>query len=162
MLNVDREYETLSEKFRKEYIGAIKNNKFEYEKMLKEIEKLELDLKKEKLIDKSTQPYDEDENEKLGKFSKRIDKQNNQLTKAARIGKEITTNQDMTLVELKRQRDKLEKTNNIVNDVENTLSLHDQLVGVMNNRELFNKLKLVGIVVLLFIADILGIYIKLR
>jgi hypothetical protein len=162
MMNVDREYETLSEKLRKEHIGAIKNNKFEYEKMLKEVEKLELDLKKEKLLDKSIQPDNDDENEKLGKFSKKIDKQNKQLGKAARIGKEITTNQDMTLVELKRQRDKLEKTNNIVNEVENTLSLHDQLVGVMNNRELFNKLKLVGIVVLLFIADILVLYIKLR
>jgi hypothetical protein len=129
--------------------------------MIKDIEKIDLQLKKERLIDKSTDDQ-EDSGEKFNYLHGKINKQNIQLNNAVKMGKEITTNQDLTYIELKNQRDKLQKANNMMTEVEQTLSLHDQLVGVINNRDLFNKLKLVVIVALLFIADVLVLYIKLK
>ncbi len=129
--------------------------------MIKDIEKIDLQLKKERLIDKSTDDH-EDSGEKFNYLHGKINKQNNQLNNAVKMGKEITKNQDLTYIELKNQRDKLQKANNMMTEVEQTLSLHDQLVGVVNNRDLFNKLKLVLIVALLFLADVLVLYIKLK
>ena len=132
--------------------------------MMKDVEKIDTQLKKEKLIDKSIEAEHEMENDsdKFNYLSGKINKQNNSLNKASQMGKEITSTQNKTLDELVRQRNKLQHTNNLVTEVEHTLSLHDQLVGVMGNRELYNKLKLVGIVVLLFIADVIVLSIKLR
>lgn len=128
--------------------------------MLKEIEKIETQLKKERLIDKSTEDNEDSGNEKYNYLNSKINKQNNQLNNALRTGKEITTNQNLTILELQNQKQKLINANKTMGEVEQTLSLHDQLVGVINNRELFNKLKLVAIIAMLFIADCLIIYVK--
>jgi len=128
--------------------------------MLKEIEKIETQLKKERLIDKSTEDHEDSGNEKYNYLNSKINKQNNQLNNALRTGKEITTNQNLTILELQNQKQKLINANKMMGEVEQTLSLHDQLVGVINNRELFNKLKLVAIIAMLFIADCLIIYVK--
>jgi hypothetical protein len=128
--------------------------------MLKEIEKIETQLKKERLIDKSTEDHEESNSEKYNYLHGKINKQNTQLGNALRTGKEITTTQNLTFIELQNQKQKLMNANKMVGEVEQTLSLHDQLVGVINNRELFNKLKLVAIIVMLFIADCLIVYVK--
>jgi hypothetical protein len=128
--------------------------------MLKEIEKIETQLKKERLIDKSTEDHEDSNSEKYNYLHGKINKQNTQLGNALRTGKEITTTQNLTFIELQNQKQKLMNANKMVGEVEQTLSLHDQLVGVINNRELFNKLKLVAIVAMLFIADCLVVYVK--
>jgi hypothetical protein len=128
--------------------------------MVKEIDKIHNQLKKEKLID--YQVEHENEGDKYNYLSNKLNKQNNNLAKAQKMGVEITNTQDKTLEELVRQKNKLKGANDMMGEVEQKLSLHDQILGVMSNRELFNKLKLCLIAVLLLFADLLVLYIKLH
>ena len=150
----------VTDKIRHEYIGAIRSNKTEYDKMIKEIDKIHNQLKKERLLDNTVEP--ENEGDKYNYLNKKMLKQNNNLVRAQQMGNEITETQDKTLEELVRQKNKLKGANEMMGEVEQSLSLHDQLLGVMSNRELFNKLKLVSIVILLLFADLLVLYIKLH
>ncbi len=148
-------------KIRSEHKGAIESNKAEYYKMLKEVDKLDNLLKKERLIDKTTDADLENENDKYNYLSGKIKKQNNNLSKANQMGNEIIGNQNLTMEELVRQRNKLNSANSGLEEVEHNLSLHDQFIGVMNNRELYSKLKMVFIIILLFIANMIVLKIKL-
>ncbi len=130
--------------------------------MIKEIDKIHNQIKKERLIDKSIEVDHENEGDKYNYLNNKLNRQNKNLAKAQQMGVDINTTQDKTLMELQRQKDKLRNANDMMGEVEQTLSLHDQIVGVMSNRELFNKLKLVAIVLMLFIADLLVLYIKLH
>lgn len=149
-------------KLRNEYKGAIDSNKAEYFKMNKEVDKLDLMIKKERLIDKTTDSdLGSEESDKYNYLSGKVNKQNNNLNKANQMGNEIVTTQGKTMEELIRQREKLKSANNTISEVEQTLSLHDQFVACMNNRELFAKLKLVFVIVLLGIANLIVLNIKL-
>jgi hypothetical protein len=128
--------------------------------MVKEIDKIHNQLKKEKLLDYQVEP--ENEGDKYNYLSNKLNKQNNNLAKAQQMGLDITSTQDKTLEELVRQKNKLKAANDMMGEVEQKLSLHDQILGVMSNRELFNKLKLCLIAVLLLFADLLVLYIKLH
>jgi hypothetical protein len=130
--------------------------------MTKDIDKIDLQLKKDRLIEKNLETHsDGDRNDdKYDYLGNKITKQNKNLKKAEKMGKEIENTQNLTYEELRRQRERLQHTNGVVTEVEETLSLHDQLFGVMNNRELYNKLKLVVVIALLFLADILVLWIK--
>jgi hypothetical protein len=128
--------------------------------MVKEIDKIHNQLKKEKLLDYQVEP--ENEGDKYNYLSNKLNKQNNNLAKAQQMGLDITNTQDKTLEELVRQKNKLKGANDMMGEVEQKLSLHDQILGVMSNRELFNKLKLCLIAILLLFADLLVLYIKLH
>jgi hypothetical protein len=160
MDNIEKEFQMSSIKIRNEYKGAIDSNKSEFIKSLREIEKLDQQIKKEKLIDKTTDPDFENESLKYQYLNKRLQSQNTNLTHASTTANDITTSQTRTLEELYRQKKKLISTNETVTEIEKTLSLHDQIFQVMNNRELFNKFKLVLIAALLFLANFIVIYIK--
>ena len=62
---------------------------------------------------------------------------------------------------LNDQGERLAGINTKLVEIEQNLSLNEQIVGVMANRELFYKLKLGLIVMLLFIADLIVLYIKM-
>lgn len=124
------------------------------------MEKIDTQIKKEKLFENINDPEQESKSDNLKFLSNRLDKQNNNLNKANLTGSNIIETQTRTAKELERQRGVLTNANDMITEVEKELSLHDQLVNVMNNRELFNKLKLVIVIALLFIADILILYIK--
>jgi chromosome segregation ATPase len=146
---------------RKENKGAIDSNKAEYYKMIKEIEKLEINIKKERLLDKANDMDIETENDKYDYLGGKLKKQNNSLNKANNVGNEVINTQAKTMEELVRQRTKLTTANDGLNEVEQNLSLHDQFVGVMNDRELYTKLKLVFVIVVLSIANLIVLRIKL-
>ncbi len=157
--NIDLNFEMSSISIRNEHKGAIESSKSEYFKMFKEIEKLENYIKKERLIEKGM--VDEpDESENYNFLNNKIKNQNVNLKVANKEGSEVIDNQTNTMIELQRQRGKLENVNEDLGQVESSLSLHDQFVGVMKNRELCRKLKLVVIILLLFMANVIVLYLK--
>src|SRR5690606_34198172 len=102
-------------------------------KMVREIDKLDTQLKEELLIDKTTEIDNDDGSDQYNYLAHKVGKQNRNLNKANELGKEITTTQDRTREELYRQRNKLTHTNEVVGEVEQTLSVLDQITQVMNN-----------------------------
>ncbi len=155
---IDTEYRIMSTKMRNEYKGAIDTNKSELIKIKSDINKLEYRLKKENLLIDSK---DEDEKFEKNRKLKKIDNQNDELDTVYKIQKDINSNNEKTILILKKGEETILRTIGKTEEVEQALSLHDQIFQVMNNRELFNKLKLALIVALLFIADLTILYIKL-
>lgn len=145
---------------RKEYIGSIRSTKSDFDNITKEIDKIHNQLKKERLLDSSQDIEHDQDSDKYHYLNNKLSKQNNNLNKVTQMGKEINSTQDKTLEELLRQKQKLRSADEMLTEVEQTLSLHDQIIQVMGNRELFQKLLLVFIIILLFVANILVIYIK--
>ncbi len=155
---IDTEYRIMSTKMRNEYKGTIDTNKSELIKIKSDINKLEYRLKKENLLIDSK---DEDEKFEKNRKLKKIDNQNDELDTVYKMQKDIYSTNEKTILTLKKGEETILRTIGKTEEVEQALSLHDQIFQVMNNRELFNKLKLVMIVALLAIADLIILYIKL-
>lgn len=102
----------------------------------------------------------DDNSDKYKLLNNKLDKQNNDLVKAKNIHHNIIDTQTKTAEALVDQRKRLENTKAKLEEVEQTLSIQDQIFGVMNNRELYSKAKLVFIIILLFFANLIVLYIK--
>jgi hypothetical protein len=162
MNKIESEFQISSIKIRNEYKGDIDSCKSEYLKTIKELDKLEVTLNKERLIESTTNSdFDKDNAQKYKILDSKLSEQNKTLKSANKMGDDIVKTQANTLYELDRQKNQIIKIDGTLSEVEEQMSIHDQIFGVMNNRELFNKLKLFVIVALLFFADILVLYIKL-
>jgi len=162
MDKIENEFQISSIKIRNEYKGQIDNCKSEYLKTIKEVEKLEIILNKERLIDSTTpSDFDMENSHKFQFLNSKLEDQNKTLRGANKTGNEIIKTQTVVLNELDKQKNQIVKIDQTVSEVEEHLSIHDQIFQVMNNRELYNKLKLVVVIVLLLFADILVLYIKL-
>lgn len=162
MCKIENEFQMSSIKIRNDFKGAVDNCKSEYLKAIKDIDKLEVIFNKERLIESTTHSdFDMENAHKYQFLNSKLDDQNKTLGDANKTGNEIIKTQTIILNELDKQKNQLDKIDQTVSEVEEHLSIHDQIFQVMNNRELFNKLKLVVVVVLLLFADILVLYIKL-
>ena len=151
----------MSEKLRSEYKSQFENLKNENNKLQSDVEKIETKIKKEFLTLNQPYPISKDESEKLKFLAKKIDDQNQDLTQTNKTQNNIIDIQQNTIMNLNDQGERLVGINTKLGEIENNLSLNDQIVGVMANRELFYKFKLFIIVALLFIADIIILYIKM-
>jgi Skp family chaperone for outer membrane proteins len=155
---IQREFESQTPRLRQEYKGTIDSVISEYNKMLRDVDKEEQSIRKEILLISGS---DQEKQHKYDQWNKKLDHGTKSLEESTRTGNEITTRTDQTLTELVNQRRRLENTNIKLGEAEQTLSLHDQIFDVMKNRELYNRLKLVIIVVLLGLANIIVLYIKI-
>jgi hypothetical protein len=129
--------------------------------MLTDVQKLDLSLKNEKLLERSVDPNYESESHKNKFLAKKVEKTTNNLGKANNTANEIIDRDKMTAKELEQQRRRMEHVNEELGEVESKLSLLQQIFGVLENKELANKLKLLFIVILLGIANLIILYIKL-
>lgn len=77
-----------------------------------------------------------------------------------KVSNDTYDNMTNALTNLQGQKDRIIRIGGKTNDVEKELSLNDQIFEVMNDREAFNKLKLVGIIAMLVVANIIVIWIK--
>jgi hypothetical protein len=158
MDKIDNEYRIVNQKVRNEFKTTIDTNRSELFKNKTEVNKLELKLKRENLLVDSKEDSEEDINKlKLGK----MDKQNTNLDTILTMQKEIVRNNEGAMSSLYRQGEGIDRTLKKTQEIEAVLSLHDQIFGVMENRELRNKLMQWAIVVLLFIANMIILYIKI-
>ena len=91
-----------------------------------------------------------------------IEYNTNTLKETNKTANEIVDRTNMMNAELKRQGNVLLNVHLKVGETDENLSVIKQIRQVMQNRDLFYRLKLYAMAILLFFANILVIYIKFR
>ena len=91
-----------------------------------------------------------------------IEYNTNTLKETNKTANEIVDRTNMMNAELKRQGNVLLNVHLKVGETDENLSVIKQIRQVMQNRDLFYRLKLYAMAILLFFANILVLYIKLK
>ena len=147
-----------SGKTRNEFKGTISSQKIEFNKIKQEIKllenKIELNLNNNKKIEMKLMNNNE--------IKEQIDYNINTIKEANKTANEIIDRNNMMNTELKRQGNVLLNVHLKMGEAEENLSTIQQLRQVMQNRDLFYRLKLYAMAILLFFANILVLYIKLK
>ena len=89
-----------------------------------------------------------------------MEEQNRDVDDIGKTLNRTVDNSKAALSALKNQKEQILGVIDKTDEAEKALTLHEQIFDVMQNRELFNRLKLVMIAVLLFFSILLVIYIK--
>jgi hypothetical protein len=157
-LIIDQELENSKGNIRLEFNGIIENNKMEYKKILKQIEKIQNELNNQIL----TPQLQFDIKEKRNYIANKMINNNQNLKYSSNTANEIIDRDNLTAQELKRQKEVLINTHNKIAQVEENLTLIQQIHDIMKNNNLFYRFKLYIIIILLFIANIIILFIKIR
>ena len=91
-----------------------------------------------------------------------IEYNTNTLKDTNKTANEIVDRTNMMNAELKRQGNVLLNVHLKVGETDENLSVIKQIRQIMQNRDLFYRLKLYAMAILLFFANILVLYIKFR
>ena len=140
--------ECSSGKVRLQFTSAIESSRIEYKKILKEIDKLDTSLKQTNI----TQGY----------ITSKIESNTNKLIDSKTISEEILSRDKLTAQELERQGQQLLNIHSSLAVVDSNLTIVQQITAVMKRRDLFYKLKLYLIIIVLFLANLLILIIKMR
>ena len=157
-LIIDQELENAKGNIRLEFNGIIENNKMEYKKILKQIEKIQSELNNQIL----TPQLQFDIKDKRNYIANKMINNNQNLKYSSNTANEIIDRDKLTAIELKRQKEVLINTHNKIGEVEENLTLIQQIHDIMKNNNLFYRFKLYIIIILLFIANIIILFIKIR
>ena len=157
-LIIDQELENAKGNIRLEFNGIIENNKMEYKKILKQIEKIQNELNNQIL----TPQLQFDIKDKRNYIANKMINNNQNLKYSSNTANEIIDRDKLTAQELKRQKEVLINTHNKIGEVEENLTLIQQIHDIMKNNNLFFRFKLYIIIILLFIANIIILFIKIR
>ena len=157
-LIIDQELENSKGNTRLEFNGIIENNKMEYKKILKQIEKIQNELNNQIL----TPQLQFDIKDKRNYIANKMINNNQNLKYSSNTANEIIDRDKLTAQELKRQKEVLINTHNKIGEVEENLTLIQQIHDIMKNNNLFFRFKLYIIIILLFIANIIILFIKIR
>ena len=157
-LIIDQELENAKGNIRLEFNGIIENNKMEYKKILKQIEKIQNELNNQIL----TPQLQFDIKDKRNYIANKMINNNQNLKYSSNTANEIIDRDKLTAQELKRQKEVLINTHNKIGEVEENLTLIQQIHDIMKNNNLFYRFKLYIIIILLFIANIIILFIKIR
>ena len=153
----------MGEKMRNEFKTQLDIIKNDHKKLAYDIEKVETKTKQDFLTVNPNRelPLPKDEKERLGNLANKVDNQNKDLFSTNKTQNNILGLQENTLLNLNDQGQRLHGINAKLGEIEQNLSFSEQMVGVLANRELFYRFKLALIVFLLFLADIIVLYIKM-
>ena len=145
-------------KTRNEFKGAIASQKIEVNKIKIEVKSLENKIKLNLIGNKRIEMKNLDNNE----LKEQIEYNTNNLKQTNKTADEIIERNKLMNTELKRQGNVLLNVHLKMGEAEENLTLIQQLRQVMQNQDLFYRLKLYAMAILLFFANILVIYIKFR
>ena len=95
-------------------------------------------------------------------LKEQIEYNTNTLQQTNKTANEIIDRNNMMNAELKRQGNVLLNVHLKVGETDENLSVLKQIRQVMQNKDLFYRLKLYAMAILLFFANILVLYIKFR
>jgi len=153
----------MGEKMRHEFKTQLDIIKNDHKKLAYDIEKVETKTKQDFLTVNPNRelPLPKDEKERLRNLANKVDNQNKDLFSTNKTQNNILGLQENTLLNLNDQGQRLHGINAKLGEIEQNLSFSEQMVGVLANRELFYRFKLALIVFLLFLADIIVLYIKM-
>ena len=128
-----------------------------------DIKKLEVNLKDlektESLLIKGTTGTDF-ENDPVKRVKGKMEEQTKDVNDIGKSLNRTVDNSKAALTALKHQKDQILTVIDKTDEAEKAVTLHDQVLDVLQNRELFNRLKLVMIAAFLLFAILLVIYIK--
>ena len=155
---IEKEFDDSKPEIRKEFKGVISTNKLQYKKLVDECKEIEgvlrlgSGIKEEGRINQTSSLF----------LQSKIDANSSSLLEGSKTAEEIITRDKMTVAELQKQGEILLGIDQKVNEAEENLTVVEQIRQVMQNNELFYRLKLWAMVVLLFFANILMLIIKFR
>ena len=142
---------------RTNFKSAIESNRLEYKKMIKEVDRFDSQIKAESLLRSKTTNYT-NPNQLISKIDNNT--KNLMLSKAMTIE---TVNRDkLTAQELEKQGNQLMGIHNTIGVAESKLTVVQQITDIMKYNDLFYRFKLYIVVVLLFFANIIVLYLKFR
>lgn len=153
---INDEFDSSDGPIRTEFKGRIENNRLEYEKIKKEIDRYDTQLKTEMFQVKTV-----DSTYNQGHLVKKMENNTQNLYGANKTANEIVDRDQLTLVELKHQGDRVVNVSEQLHQVEGELTLIQQITDVMRNNDLFYRLKLYGIVILLGFSIIIILSLKI-
>ena len=136
-LIIDQELENSKGNIRLEFNGIIENNKMEYKKILKQIEKIQNELNNQIL----TPQLQFDIKDKRNYIANKMINNNQNLKYSSNTANEIIDRDKLTAIELKRQKEVLINTHNKIGEVEENLTLIQQIHDIMKNNNLFYRFK---------------------
>ena len=139
----------------------INSNKIEFNKIKEEVKTLENKIKLNLMGNNSKYKYLEEERDN-NLLKDKIENNTNKIFHTTKTANEIIDRNQMVTTELKRQGDALLDIHLKMGETEENLSLVQQLRQVMQNNDLFYRLKLYAMAILLFIANIIILFIKFR
>ena len=143
---------------RQQYKGKIESNRIEYKKLLKEIDKLDTQIKSE-LFPSNNKPLGD---QKYNMLNDKLIGNTNKLINSSKTANEIEERDKLTVEELKRQGNVLLNVRNKIDIVESNLTLIQQINDIMNYSDLFYRFKLVLIAIGLFFAIVFVLYMKIK
>ena len=139
----------------------INSHKIEFNKTKEEIKTLENKIKLNLIENDSKYIYKEEErNNNI--LKDKIESNTNKIVETTKTANEIIDRDKMITSELKRQGNQLLDIHLKMGETEENLSIVQQLRQVMQNNDLFYRLKLYAMAVLLFIANIIILFVKFR
>ena len=131
----------------------------EFNKIKDEMKTLESKVRLQLLGNDNNIVYNEQERDN-NLLKDKIESNTNKIKQTTKTADEILDRGKMITNELKRQGDVLLGIHLKMGEAEENLSLVQQLRQVMQNNDLFYRLKLYAMAVLLFIANIIIIFVK--
>jgi hypothetical protein len=143
---------------RQQFKGKIESNRIEYKKLLKEIDKIDSQIKSS-LFPSNNIPLND---QKYNVLNDKLIGNTNKLINSSKTANEIEERDKLTVEELKRQGNVLLNVRNKIDIVESNLTLIQQINDIMNYSDLFYRFKLVLIIIGLFFAIIFVLYMKIK
>ena len=137
----------------------INSNKMEFNKIKDEMKTLESKVRLQLVGNDNNIVYNEQERDN-NLLKDKIESNTNKIKQTTKTADEILDRGKMITNELKRQGDVLLGIHLKMGEAEENLSLVQQLRQVMQNNDLFYRLKLYAMAVLLFIANIIILFVK--
>lgn len=80
---------------------------------------------------------------------------------STRTGAQTANTLQKTNVQIRADQERMLGVITTTEKIESNLTLHDQVLGVMKNRNLYSKVKLMGVVLILLLGDFLVLFIRL-
>ena len=139
----------------------ISSHKIEFNKTKEEIKTLENKIKLQLIGNVPNYIYKEEERDN-NLLKDKIENNTNNIVETTKTANEIIDRDKMITTELKRQGNALLDIHLKMGETEENLSIVQQLRQVMQNNDLFYRLKLYAMAILLFIANIIILFIKFR
>ena len=139
----------------------INSHKLEFNKIKEEIKTLENKIKLQLIGNNTKYEYREEQIDNNA-LKDKIENNTNKIEKTTKAANEIIDRDKMITTELKRQGNVLLDIHLKMGEAEENLSIVQQLRQVMQNNDLFYRLKLYAMAILLFIANIIILFIKFR
>ena len=139
----------------------INSHKIEFNKIKEEIKTLENKIKLQLIGNNTKYEYREEQIDNNA-LKDKIENNTNKIVETTKAANEIIDRDKMVTTELKRQGNVLLDIHLKMGEAEENLSIVQQLRQVMQNNDLFYRLKLYAMAILLFIANIIILFIKFR